>query len=135
MGSQCKRPQYALLRRKTEFIYYLSISGQEIPVSRQNLKESWFGSYEILWKPPPGYTETLSLGDEHPNIAWLKTLLTKQYNHLFRNNELPVYNQELLTIIEEFQRDSDLLVDGVIGPLTWIKLSDYLGIEKPSLES
>ena len=129
------RPQYALLRRKTEFIYYLSISGQEIPVSRQNLKESWFGSYEILWKPPPGYTETLSLGDEHPNIAWLKTLLTKQYNHLFRNNDLPVYNQELLTIIEKFQRDSDLLVDGVIGPLTWIKLSDYLGIEKPSLES
>ena len=129
------RPQYALLKRKTEFIYYLSISGQEIPVSRQNLKESWFGSYEILWKPPPGYTETLSLGDEHPNIAWLKTLLTKQYNHLFRNNDLPVYNQELLTIIEKFQRDSDLLVDGVIGPLTWIKLSDYLGIEKPSLES
>ena len=129
------RPQYALLRRKTEFIYYLSISGQEIPVSRQNLKESWFGSYEILWKPPPGYTETLSLGDEHPNIAWLKTLLTKKDNLLFRNNELPIYNQELLTIIEEFQRDSDLLVDGVIGPLTWIKLSDYLGINKPSLES
>ena len=129
------RPQYALLNGKTGPIYYLSISGQETEVNTQDLKDSWFGSYEILWKPPPGFTKTLSLGDVHPNIAWLKNLLTKKDNHLFTNNELSVYNQELLTIIEEFQRYSGLLVDGVIGPLTWIKLSDYLGIEKPSLET
>ena len=129
------KPQYALLKERKETDYSLWINGRNLIVNSQNLKDSWFGSYEILWKPPPGYTNTLALGDEHPNIAWLKNLLTRQNGYLFNNNELPIYNQELLTIIEEFQRDSDLLVDGVIGPLTWIKLSDYFEIRKPTLES
>ncbi len=123
-----ERPQYALLREKAENRYSLWINNREITVNRQTLKDSWFGSYEILWQPPPGYSKILSLGDEHPNIAWLKNLLAKRDNYFFNSEELTIYNQELLTIIEKFQRDSGLLVDGVIGPLTWIKLSDYLDI-------
>ena len=72
------------------------ISAHELTVNKENLADSWFGSYEILWKPPPGYEESLSYGDEHPNIAWIKDLLGETNNYSFDPDQSKIYNQELL---------------------------------------
>ena len=133
LGLDFNSLQYGLLKQKTNTSYLMWISAHELTVKKENLADSWFGSYEILWKPPPGYDESLSYGDEHPNIAWIKDLLGETNNYSFDPDQSNIYNQELLTIIEEFQQNNGLLVDGIIGPLTLIKLSHVLPASIPKL--
>ena len=133
LGLDFNNPQYGLLKQKTNTNYLMWISAHELTVNKENLADSWFGSYEILWKPPPGYNESLSYGDEHTNIEWIKDLLAETNSYSFDPDQSNIYNQELLTIIEEFQQNNGLLVDGIIGPLTLIKLSHVLPGSVPKL--
>ena len=100
-----------------------------------DLNNSWFGSYETIWKPPPKYERPIALWEQHPSIAWLKKALAANYDYSLDPNQIALYNQKLLTFIEEFQRQQGLIVDGVIGPLTWIKLTAYLNISSPRLKT
>lgn len=133
LGLDFNNLQYGLLKQKTNTNYLMWISAHELTVNKENLADSWFGSYEILWKPPPGYNESLSYGDEHTNIEWIKDLLAETNSYSFDPDQSNIYNQELLTIIEEFQQNNGLLVDGIIGPLTLIKLSHVLPGSAPKL--
>ena len=129
------KTQYALLEEETESGYSLVIHGEKLRINKTDLNNAWFGSYETLWKPPPNYKNPLALGDRHPSIAWLKEILAASYDYSFDASQVSLYNQKLLTFIEEFQRQQGLMVDGVIGPLTWIKLSQHLNISSPTLKS
>ena len=129
------KPQYALLEEETASGYFLNINSEKLIINKIDLNNSWFGSYETLWQPPPNYENPLSLGAKHQSIAWLKKLLANNLDYSFDPDQLTLYNQKLLTFIEEFQRQQGLIVDGVIGPLTWIKLSEYLNISSPTLKA
>ena len=129
------KPQYALLEEETESGYSLVIHGEKLRINKTDLNNAWFGSYETLWKPPPNYKAPLALGDRHPSVAWLKKTLAASYDYSFDAIQASLYNQKLLVFIEEFQRQQGLMVDGVIGPLTWIKLSQYLNVSSPTLKS
>ena len=129
------KPQYALLAAETKSGYSLIINSEKLIINKADLNNSWFGSFETLWQPPPNYEKPLALGDQHPSITWLKKILASNYDYSFDPGQVALYNQKLLTFIEDFQRQRGLIVDGVIGPLTWIKLSEYLNISSPTLKA
>ena len=47
----------------------------------------------------------------------------------------PYFSAELRNAVMEFQRTEGLLADGVVGPMTWIRLSDRLNLPAPKLRS
>ena len=129
-----KEPHYGLVTDKTTTGYQISINDQITNVRAVDLSNAWFGSYQTLWRPPPSYSGTLAYGKRHPSIAWLKRLLINNKNLSFNPDNLGLYDQKLLSFIEEFQRAEGLLIDGVIGPLTWIKITNFFDLPQPKLK-
>jgi len=93
---------------------------------------SWFGSFTILWKPPPGYTGELLPGRRSPVAGWLR--------RQFHASEAPsasveanLYDGALVEEVQAFQRSRELKADGIVGPLTLIHLNTAAGEDLPLL--
>ena len=86
-----------------------------------DISRFWFGDYLLLWKPQVAGQKALSLGMHGPAIRWLR----KSLNSLQGKPGAPesdVYDQELARMVEDFQREHHLNVDGIAGVQTQIVL-------------
>lgn len=127
-------PYYGALVGRTGETYDLIIGDQQKQVRPKDLRNSWFGSYVVLWRTPPNYKGALKQGDEHSTVRWLREKLSL----IDASKELGVnerYDQTLTQAVRSFQNEEGLVADGIVGPLTWIRIADRLELPAPKLDS
>ncbi|MEM7080818.1 MAG: AAA family ATPase [Pseudomonadota bacterium] len=126
-------PYYAALIGAQEAYYELELDGRVQLVSPRDLRDSWLGAYVILWQTPPDYSGSLREGDRHPTVNWLRDKLYQLYPGSAGPAQGDVFGSALADLVIRFQSDEGLIADGVVGPATWIRLSDRLDLPAPKL--
>ena len=117
---------YAPLLKLTENTATLLINTAKISVSNIALGKQWFGSYTILWQPPPGYSKPIKPEGEGQDVAWLAAQIKKipalQSPHTALDQKVIAY-----------QKQEGLIADSIAGPETLIHLNSSLGHTGPTL--
>jgi general secretion pathway protein A len=125
---------YAALTRMAGERITLNIAGTDFDFERAALSRHWFGAYVLLWKMPPNYIGTLREDDEHPAVEWLRRQLGTLDLPAPADTEPNRFDAGLRDAVVAFQEREGLLTDGLVGPQTWIRLSQRLDIPQPRLE-
>ncbi len=128
-------PYYAALIGFDGERYQLQLGEQRVDVTPRDLRDAWFGTYVLIWQTPPGYSGSLRRGDDHPTVAWLRERLQELEYSAQSTSSRSYFDDNLHDAVTNFQRDEGLLADGIVGPLTWIRLSDRLNLPAPTLRS
>ncbi|MFL6620975.1 MAG: AAA family ATPase [Povalibacter sp.] len=88
-------------------------------VSIASISRFWYGDYLVLWRPQVASPRALSAGMQGDGVRWLRRSL----NTLQGRTNAPVgdvYDAELVKMVEDFQRQHRLNVDGIAGVQTQI---------------
>ena len=128
-------PYYAALLGYDGELYRLRVGEQDISVTPRDLRDAWFGTYVLIWQTPPGYSGSLRQGDDHPTVAWLRERLVELDYPATTTAANTYFDDTLVAAVTAFQNAEGLLADGVVGPLTWIRLGDRLNLPAPTLRS
>jgi len=100
----------------------LQIDDRTLDVDLEALGQHWFGEYRMLWKMPPHGSVSLRPGDRGKDVRWLREQL-QAVTGLTAIAPDPLYfDAALRELVESFQREHGLRVDGVAGPRTFIHL-------------
>ena len=91
-------------------------------ISIASLSRLWFGDYLILWRPQVATPRALSAGMQGAGVRWLRDSLNTAHGKAKDGNASDVYDEELVRMVEEFQRQHRLNVDGIAGVQTQIVL-------------
>lgn len=94
-------------------------------VSIASLSRLWYGDYLVIWRPQLGSPRPLSAGMQGDGVRWLRTKL----NTVAGKTDQPgsdYYDEDLVKMVEDFQRQNRLNVDGIAGVQTQIVL-DAIG--------
>lgn len=124
---------HATLTALDEQVATLRSGAEDYPVPVAELVRHWFGEYELLWQPPPGYRRALIPGDRGVTVEWL----ARRFDLLHQRPDRPVagrvYDEALYREVREFQASEGLDADGLVGPLTLIRLNNRTGGLQPRL--
>jgi len=126
---------YGTLTALDEQIATLRSGAEDYPVPVEELVRHWFGEYELLWQPPPGFRRALIPGDRGVTVEWL----ARRFDLLHQRPDRPVagqvYDEALYREVREFQANEGLDADGLVGPLTLIRLNNRTGGAQPRLSA
>jgi general secretion pathway protein A len=94
-----------------------------------------FGEHLMLWKPPVWDEDGLALspGMRSDGVLWLRESLAKIRGFDVDGAAPPVYDAELEQWVRDYQRDRDLVVDGIVGAQTQLAILTDLGRRDGSL--
>jgi general secretion pathway protein A len=128
-------PYHAALTGMDAGMLTLTIGGQELRISQRALRDAWYGGYVVLWQTPPGYRGSLRRGDANETVGWLRQQLGGVTDTPLASSSPNLFDQQLHEAVVEFQRNEGLIIDGVVGPATWIRLAGRLDLPAPHLGS
>jgi len=111
----------------------LNVGGADVRFDVRDLADNWFGGYVLLWRMPPDYTGSLKQGDRHPSVGWVRGQLESLGIATPGVPDRNEFDTDLRDAVIRFQESEAMLPDGVIGPLTWIRLAQRLGFTQPRL--
>lgn len=86
----------------------------------------WRGGYRLLWRPPAGFSGPIGRAEVSPAVADVAALFARldgQSQPLANNR----YTEALANRVRLFQRDQQLLADGVVGEQTLLRLNLLTG--------
>ncbi len=108
----------------------LSLGGVRVTHAVSDITNAWFGQFMLLWRPPTGSEVSLGRGSQGTDVAWLRNSLTAiDGRYASTNPQSDVFDAELEQIVQTFQRDHRLDVDGLAGQQTQIIINSLLAIE------
>ena len=115
----------------------LSIGGVRVVHPIADITEAWFGNFMLLWRPPTGTATSLRRGSQGDEVAWLRNSLAAiDGRYASSDPQSDLYDAELEQIVQDFQRDHRLDVDGLAGQQTQIIINSLLAVEgTPRLSS
>ena len=115
----------------------LSIGGVRVVHPVAEITEAWFGNFMLLWRPPTGAATSLGRGSQGSGVAWLRNSLAAiDGRYASENAQSDLFDAELEQIVQNFQRDHRLDVDGLAGQQTQIIINSLLAVEgTPRLSS
>ncbi len=100
----------------------IALANSQPEVSIASISRLWYGDYLVLWRPqvktPP---RALSAGMRGDGVRWLRHSLNSLQGQVNRPAS-DYYDQELVRMVEDFQRQHRLNVDGIAGVQTQIVL-------------
>lgn len=126
------RDYYATLTGLGGKLARIDMAGAEQLVSIDDIYRHWSGEFTLLWRPPPAYRKPILPGDRGDDVVWL----SQQLQHMDQAAgvaETPVYQQQLVEKIKQFQLEQGLVADGIVGVHTLIRLNNKLGVAAPRL--
>ncbi|MET0659620.1 MAG: AAA family ATPase [Steroidobacteraceae bacterium] len=91
-------------------------------VSVGSLSRYWDGEYLLLWRPQVTGLRALRIGMRGDEVRWLRRSLYSAQGQKPAEPTSDYYDDELASMVEEFQRRHRLNVDGVAGVHTQIVL-------------
>ncbi|MFO1390032.1 AAA family ATPase [Cellvibrio sp.] len=121
-----------LLGLKDESALIINAQQQRQIIPLNKIGRDWTGEAVYLWKRPPGFSETLLLGDTSPTVAWV----AQQFAKLDKQKE-PL-SDDLFSIalherIKIFQRTRGVTADGNITEQTLLKINEAVGADQTLL--
>jgi general secretion pathway protein A len=109
------------LKGLTDETATFELGGQARPVPIAEASRYWFGDFLLLWKPPMAVAKALGPGMRGEDVKWLReSLLAAQGLPAAPGGD--AYDAELTRLVQDFQRQHRLVVDGVAGVQTQIVL-------------
>jgi general secretion pathway protein A len=102
----------------------LDLNGRRFEFSRGEIDKLWTGSYIVLWRPPKLSSESLSVGQEGKDVAWLISMLDRiEGTETGFDPQHAKFDLETQQRVMRFQRAQGLLADGIVGKRTLIQLN------------
>jgi general secretion pathway protein A len=95
--------------------------GEQRTVPIAEASRYWFGDFLLLWRPPLAAVKSLSPGTHGEDVTWLRDSL-RAAQGLPAAPGSNAYDAELTSMVQDFQRQHRLTVDGVAGVQTQIVL-------------
>jgi general secretion pathway protein A len=120
------REFYATMLKLGQDQATLLVASREIRISTNALEKQWFGSYSVLWQPPPGYSGPIKPDIDSPLATWLTS-------HLEKITGLQREHTSLSHMVTTYQKKEGLVADGIAGPETLIHLNLTIGLNGPTL--
>jgi general secretion pathway protein A len=126
--------------------YYLtltSLHGDNVTYAMDNETKSgnineiirrWPGDYELLWRLPEEYKDTLKPGGRGSFVTWLDKQLTSLEGKKARSRLKSIYDEEMVKKVKTFQSSAGLKSDGIVGPTTIAQLIMKTGSDGPVLD-
>lgn len=109
----------------------LIVAGVGQRITLNDLANSWFGQFIGIWDSPPDYTGRIPLHYQGPSVTWLRHKL--ELVDGIRDNGSNVFDSALAKRVRKFQLSDGIQPDGLVGPLTLIRLNVRSGTVKPRL--
>jgi general secretion pathway protein A len=97
------------------------------------LSRYWFGEFLILWRPHTREPRALAIGNRDEGVRWLRKSLYTALGQPVPGAGSDTYDEELAAMVEEFQHQHRLDVDGVAGLQTQVLLDSLTSTEAPLL--
>jgi general secretion pathway protein A len=104
----------------------IDLGGQPHAVSIAGLSRYWFGDFLLLWRPPMAVAKALTPGMRGADVRWLRESLRTAQGLPARTAGGDFYDDELVRLVQDFQRAHRLNIDGVAGVQTQIVLDTVL---------
>jgi general secretion pathway protein A len=104
----------------------IDLGGEQREVSISAVSRYWFGDFLLLWRPPLAVVKALAPGMRGDDIRWLRDGLRAAQGLPAAPPGNDVYDDELVQLVQEFQRQHRLAVDGIAGVQTQIALDTAL---------
>ena len=104
----------------------LSLGGAPRTVRLGELSRMWFGDFVLLWRPGVPDVKTLSVGMRGDDVKRLREGLRRLRGLEPELAPNSVYDTELVKLVEDFQRQHRLNVDGIAGIQTLVVLDTAL---------
>ena len=100
------------------------------------LSRYWLGDFVMLWRPVSSPVKPLSQGMRSAQVRWLRQSLQRLHGVADASPVSDVFDDQLTTLVREFQRQHQLTVDGIAGLQTQIALAAAVaGPDAPLLSS
>jgi general secretion pathway protein A len=104
----------------------IDLGGEQREVSISAMSRYWFGDFLLLWRPPLAVVKALTPGMRGEDVRWLRDSLRAAQGMPAAPPGNDVYDDELVQLVQDFQRQHRLAVDGVAGVQTQIALDTAL---------
>ena len=101
----------------------LAVGGKVSVVPLDTLRRQWTGSYILLWRAPPGWYRTVGAGAHGPDVAWVVRQLGRWEGRAGQDAAGDVFTTSVEQRVRAFQRSHGLPEDGLIGPMTVVRLA------------
>jgi general secretion pathway protein A len=102
------------------------LGGESREVSITAASRYWFGDFLLLWRPPLAMAKVLTPGSRGEDVRWLRESLRVAQGLPPAPAGNDLYDEELARLVQDFQREHRLTVDGVAGVQTQIVLDTVL---------
>lgn len=99
------------------------LGGSRHDVGIGELSRYWFGDFVMLWRPGTSQVKALSPGMHGPDVRWLRESLQQVRGQHSDGPVSDVFDEELVNLVKDFQRQHRLTVDGIAGVQTQIALA------------
>jgi general secretion pathway protein A len=109
----------------------LKVAGVEQNIQLNELASAWFGHYIAILNSPPDYNGRITLRYRGPSVTWLRH--TMESIDGIRDNGSNEFDEELAQRVRLFQLSDGIQPDGLVGPLTLIRLNVRSGKAKQHL--
>jgi general secretion pathway protein A len=120
------RTHQVLLTGLTDEYATLDLGGESREVGITALSRYWFGDFLLLWRPPLAVVKSLGPGMRGEDVRWLRESIRAAQGLPTAAPASDVYDEELVRLVQDFQRQHRLAVDGVAGVQTQIVLDTTL---------
>jgi general secretion pathway protein A len=104
----------------------VEIGGRRQPVGVADLSKYWYGDFLVLWRPQIPGARQLSAGMRGDEVRWLRHSLEKVRGVASTAEPADVFDDQLVRLVEDFQRAHRLNVDGIAGMQTQLALDTAL---------
>ena len=111
----------------------LLVGGAAQRVSLNDLANSWLGKFIAVWNAPPNFNGELSPNQRGAAVIWLRHAMEAVDGIHERDSD--VFDAALAGRIRAFQLREGMQPDGLVGPLTVIRLNARNGKTTPHLVS
>ena len=116
-----------------ESTVYLLENGEIVSLDKQIFEERWTGTYVYLWQPPKDFL-VLQAGDiNKPALSWLQAKLgelSEESSNIISGGR---YTEAVQQQVTEFQRQQNILADGIVGHQTLMRLNQLTDQKIPRL--
>jgi general secretion pathway protein A len=103
------------------------LGGQLRTVPIATASRYWFGDFLLLWRPPMAVAKALTPGMRGADVKWLRESLRTAQGLPAAPGGGDAYDDDLTRLVQDFQRQHRLAVDGVAGVQTQIVLDTVIG--------
>jgi general secretion pathway protein A len=104
----------------------IDLGGAQREFTIAAMSRYWFGDFLLLWRPPLAVVKALAPGMRGEDVRWLRDSLRTAQGLPVTPPGSDVYDEELVQLVQDFQRQHRLAVDGVAGVQTQIALDTAL---------